>query len=224
MGGRIEARDPMPWSPMLDGHPFCSNFQIELHQEAVALLRNRGVQAVNSSRSDVVKTEFARHALSIFRDRANVHSRSANLDEWFKPEEFTDLDHLRQSVLRLLLTLLELDEIGRAPFEQAIDTVMYKQIGSRVKIYNSRSMGSHFAFERLADERLRVDWQSVAGELARTMNTPVLAILHSWAAENPTLNLTVVIFYFAGISESWSDNRNLIQPVDQHGTILQTTE
>jgi hypothetical protein len=225
MGGWIETLNQTPWSPMLDDNPFCSNFQLKLHQEAAALLRDSGVQAISSSRSDVVRIEFERHALSIFRDKANVQSRSANLDRWFKPEEFTDLDHLKQSVLRLLLTLHKMDEIGRAPFEEAIEAVMQKQIDSRVKIHNSKSMGSSFAFERLADDDLeRVDWQRVAVELARAINTPVLAIFHSWAAENPSLDLTVVIFYFADLTESFWDNRNLIQPVDPHGTILQTKE
>jgi hypothetical protein len=112
MGGRIEIvesdRSP-PWSPMLGGHAFRSNFQSELHHDAIRLLRANGVAPESSSRSNDVKIAFGRYTLSIYVDGANVHG-NPNLDKYFKADNFADLDQLKQSVLRRDRTYYILDE------------------------------------------------------------------------------------------------------------------
>lgn len=225
MGGRIEivesGRSP-PWSPMLDGHAFRSNFQSELHHHAVRLLRSNGVASESSSRANDVKIAFGRYTLSIYVDGANVHG-IPNLDKYFRAENFADFDQLKQSVLRLLTTLLNLDQIGRAPFEEAIKAVVQKRIGSPIKIYNSKATPNGvFVFERLQESHTEaINWQEIAVELARVTDVAVLSIFHSWAAENPSIDLTVVGFYFPGLTEGYlNDNRSLIEPVDPSGNIF----
>jgi hypothetical protein len=221
MGGRIEIeRDQSPpWSPLLDGHAYRSNFQSQLHQEAILLLRANGIEPKSSSRSDDVKIAFGRYTLSIFGDGANVHG-SPNLDTYFKIENFSHLDHLKRSVLRLLTTLLNMDQIGRAPFEDAIKAVVQKRIGSPIKIYNSKATPNGvFVFERLNESDAQaINWQEIAVELARVADVAVLSIFHSWAVENSSIELTAVAFYFPGLTEGYlDDNRNLIEPVDPSG-------
>ena len=63
--------------------------------------------------------------------------------------------------------------------------------------------------------------KEIAIELARVTDVAVLSIFHSWAAENPSIDLTVVGFYFPGLTEGYlNDNRNLIEPVDPSGNIF----
>ncbi|MEH2613239.1 hypothetical protein [Bradyrhizobium sp. AZCC 1693] len=218
------ARDRSPpWSPMLDGHAYRSNFQSELHQEAILLLRANGIESESSSRSDDVKIAFGRYTLSIYGDGANVHG-IPNLDTYFKVENFAHLDHLKKSVLRLLTTLLNMDQIGRAPFEDAIKAAVQKRIGSPIKIYNSKATPNGvFLFERLQENDAQsTNWQEVAVELARVTDVAVLSIFHSWAVENSSIDLTVVAFYFPGLTEGyWNDSRNLIEPVDPSGNIFE---
>jgi hypothetical protein len=80
------------------------SFQTTLHEEAVHLLRSRGIVPESASLSKDVKVAFGRYELWIYEDGANVLGPST--DERFEIYDFDDLDHLKQSVLAFLAKLL----------------------------------------------------------------------------------------------------------------------
>lgn len=141
----------------------------------------------------------------------------------FEADEFSNLDRLKQSVLQLLTTLLNLEQVGHAPFEEAIKAVVQKRIGAPIKIRNSKSTpNGAFVFERPPEgDAPAVNWQEIAVELAHVTGVAVLCIFHSRAVENPGIDLTIVVFYFLGLTEGYvDDNRNLIEPVDPSGNMF----
>jgi hypothetical protein len=91
------------------------NFQPQLHEEALRLLRSKGVLAESQSLPkpkcgldpdegpDDIKVTFGQHELWIYEDGANVLGPS--LDRRFEIEDFDDLDHLKQAVLTFLGSL-----------------------------------------------------------------------------------------------------------------------
>ncbi|WKA29722.1 hypothetical protein [Bradyrhizobium roseum] len=169
-----------------------------------------------------MKVAFGRYTLSIYVDGANVHA-IPNLDKYFKAEEFSDFDRLKQSVLQLLTTLLNFDQVGHAPFEEAIKAVVQKRIGAPIKIRKSKGTPDGvFAFERPPEgDAPTVNWQEIAVELAYVTGVAVLCIFHLRAVENPGIDLTIVVFHFPGLTEDYvDDNRNLIEPVDLSGSMF----
>ena len=80
------------------------DFQTQLHEEAVQLLRSKGVLLRSTSISNDVKVTFGRYELWIYEDGANVLGPS--IDKRFEIYDFDNLDHLKQSVLALLEKLL----------------------------------------------------------------------------------------------------------------------
>jgi hypothetical protein len=79
-------------------------FQTKLHEEAVHLLRSRGIVPESASLSSDIKVTFGRYELWIYEDGANVLGPST--DERFEIYDFDDLDDLRQSVLAFLVKRL----------------------------------------------------------------------------------------------------------------------